>query len=69
MYETILKKRIPVELVKVPAFYRIRGFITMLERPCLFSILSQMDPVHTLPSYGFKIHFIITLLLTLRPSK
>jgi hypothetical protein len=56
-------------LMKFFAFYRPRRFITMLERPRLFAIMSQMNPVHTLPSYVFKIHCIIARLFTPRPSK
>ena len=32
-----------------------------LQQPLTFSIISQINPVHNLPQYFFKIHFNIIL--------
>jgi len=65
-------------LKKYPYFYRTLRFFTMFTRPPpLVVILSQINPVHTLSTYFFKIYSITILpstprsyeyLLTLFPS-
>jgi len=59
------------QLVKnSPAFYKNQRFITAVHRSRpLFPILSQLIPVHTLPSYMSKMQFIIILPSTMEPSK
>jgi hypothetical protein len=44
----------------IPTLYGTQRFITLFTRA--FPILSQIDPVHTIPSYFSKIHFDIILL-------
>jgi hypothetical protein len=41
-----------VQLLKnFPAFHGTRRFITMFTRAFYWTILSQIDPIHTIPSY------------------
>jgi hypothetical protein len=52
----VLKKVIVGQLVKtLPAFYGTRRFIAVFTRARRGTLLSQMNPVHSLKSYLFKI--------------
>jgi hypothetical protein len=54
----ILEKLIAVHLVKkFSAFYRILSFMTVFTRARHCSLSWDMNTVHTLRSYFFKIHF------------
>jgi hypothetical protein len=50
---------------KFPTFYATKSFITLFQDPPLILILSHMNPVHTLPSYFFKIPPIYALIFQL----
>jgi hypothetical protein len=57
-----LLEKLPIvqPLRNFPAFYGTRRFITNVHKsPPLVPILSQIDPVHTIPSYLSKIYFNI----------
>jgi len=76
MNERIPKSRVLFEklivqlLQKFPTLSRTRGFITVFTAdPPIFLVLSQILPVHVLPSYLIKVHFNIILPSTPRSSK
>jgi hypothetical protein len=49
-----------VQLLKnFPAFYGTRRFIAVFTKPSTVAILSQTNPIHTIPFYTSKIDFNI----------
>jgi hypothetical protein len=53
-----------VQLLKnFPAFYGTRRFITVFTRALHWSLLSQIDPVHTTPSYLRSILILLAFLV------
>jgi hypothetical protein len=58
----LLDKLTGLQLVKkFPAFYATRSFITAFTSACHLSVLSQLNPVHTLTYHFLKTHLHIIL--------
>jgi len=63
----IIEKLTVAQLVKkISAFYEIRNFISVHNILPLDAVLSQMNLIHILTPYSFKIHFNITIPSMLR---
>jgi hypothetical protein len=52
VYNPSLLEKLPIvqPLKKFPAFYGTQRFITVFTGPPLVPILSQINPIHTIPS-------------------
>jgi hypothetical protein len=65
----VLEKPTVAQLLNnFPTFYKTRRYITVLPRAHPGPALSQINPLHTTPSYLSKIHFNIILSPTFRSS-
>jgi hypothetical protein len=55
---------VPQLFTKLQSFYETQMFITCSQEYTTCPILSQINPLHSLPAYFFKTHFNIMLLPT-----